>query len=181
MRKEKVADREKREQVLDPLLPRVLELDQKFDFVDGLCTHLSSAVMVASASWSRLASTEGAESTEEDGGGCEFASVDDDGSDAAGATSACWKVDSNELKKDRISCVNGNCDARSVNCLRCGSGKCKLENERRTATSRTKKTRTRTKRRGPLPSSETYDWSLPSAPKYLARLTRDMMMSFETT
>ena len=31
-----------------------------------------------------------------------------------------------------------------------------------------------------IPSRETYDWSLPSAPKYLASPTRDMMMSFET-
>ena len=35
-------------------------------------------------------------------------------------------------------------------------------------------------KRESLPSSETYDWSLPSAPKYLASPTRDMMMSFET-
>ena len=44
--------------------------------------------MVARASWSRLASAEGAESTEEDGGCEESGRVD--GSDAvAGGTSAC--------------------------------------------------------------------------------------------
>lgn len=45
--------------------------------------------MVAWASWSRLASAEGAESTEEDGGWVESGRVDGSNEVAAGATSAC--------------------------------------------------------------------------------------------
>lgn len=60
---------------------------QIFDFVDGLFTHLSSAEMVAWASWRRLASAEGAESTEEDGW-CEESGRVCGSDGAAGATSA---------------------------------------------------------------------------------------------
>lgn len=68
--------------------PESLWAIQKFDFVDGRFTHLSSAVMVAWASWSRLASAEGAESTEEDAG-CEESGWVEGSDAAAGATSAC--------------------------------------------------------------------------------------------
>lgn len=87
---------------------------QKFDLVNRRFTHLSSAEMVACASWRRLTSAVRSETAEEGawwaGSGCCCCAA----ATLAGATRKFWNFDSKLLKKVRISCEKAKCDAGSV-------------------------------------------------------------------